>query len=65
MYIIYGKRDKVMETKMRVVWTSCGEIYDERIVPADEVAVTIGTLLMGDWCCFGQHRDRIEIIEMD
>jgi hypothetical protein len=54
-----------METKMKIIWTCCGAIYDERIVPADEVAVTIGTLLMGDWCCFGQHRDKIEVYEVE
>ena len=54
-----------METKMKIVWINCGAVYDERIVPACEVADTIGILLMGDWCCFGQHRDKIEIIEMD
>lgn len=54
-----------METKMKIIWTCCGAIYDERIVPADEVAATIGTLFMGDWCCFGQHRDKIEVYEVE
>lgn len=53
-----------MENKMKIIWTCNGHKYDEYIVPADEVAESIGLLLYDKWICFGQDGDKIEIVEM-
>lgn len=54
-----------METKMKIIWTCNGKKYDERIVPADEVAETIGMLIIDDWMSFGQDGDKIEVVEVE
>ena len=54
-----------MENKMKIVWTCNGSKYDERIVPADEVAGAIGLLLYDEWMSFGQNGDKIEIVEVE
>ena len=53
-----------MESKMKIIWTCNGIKYDEVIVPADEVAESIGLLLYDYWKCFGQNGDKIEIVEV-
>lgn len=54
-----------MEPKKRIIiWTCCGIRYSEYIVPADEVAMTIGNLFMNEWSHFGQDGDRIEIYDV-
>ena len=54
-----------MEPKMRIVWTCNGNKYDERIVPADEVAMTVGNLFLDEWNHFGQDGDSLEIYEVE
>lgn len=54
-----------MENKMKIIWTCNGKKYDEYIVPADEVAETIGMLIIGFWSSFGQDGDKIEVVEID
>lgn len=62
MYIKESEVD--MESKMKIIWSCNGRKYDERTVPADEVAGTIGLLVYDDWMSFGQDGDKIEIIEV-